>query len=346
MTVNVLLTGAGGFMAHFIHGALSAATAEIRVVACDHSPDSVGLFRADVGCVVPSATDDRYVGRIVELCRAEGIHLLLVHGAAERRVLARHRDSIFAESGAYVVTPPPDVLSRIEDKWELTKYLAGRGFDHPRSVLPADRTGMERFLDEVSFPYVVKDRFGSGSKGLGIASDKHHLERLLAVVPNAVIQEYLYPDSEEYTVGVFLGPDGTPAASIVMRRELALGLTVKAQVLPDSPLGRYCELAAQGSGCLGPTNVQLRLTDRGPVVFEINARFSTTTSARCHYGYNEAEMCVKAFVLREPLARPQIRGGRFFRVIDDVFVEESDFDTLSARGRIEKNPRPDHGDAR
>jgi carbamoyl-phosphate synthase large subunit len=340
MTVHVLLTGAGGLMAHFIRKALLCSGLDLRIVASDHSPNAAGLFHADVGYVVPSAREPDYLPKIIEICKREQIHLIMVHGIVERAVLAQNRELISEHTGAFIVSPAPEVLRTIEDKWELTRYLARGGFSFPRSVLPADQPELLRFLDELPFPYVVKDRFGTGSKGLAIARTKDELDRLLEMIPNPVIQEYLHPDDEEYTVGVFVCSHGKAAASIVMKRELTLGLTTKGQVLPDSELGAYCERIVEGSGCLGPTNVQLRVTRRGPVVFEINARFSSTTSARCYYGYNDAAMCIRHFVLKEAIPRPSIRTGRFFRVMEEVFVEEGVFERLKRESRID-NTRPE-----
>ena len=336
MKINVLLTGAGGNLAHFIYRALLYTKLDLRIVACDYSYNAVGLYQADVGYVVPPAKDINYVPTIMEICQRESIHIIMVGGMAEMRVLAQNKDSIKGKTGAFVVTSSPEVLRTAEDKWELAKYLAQAGFDFPRSALPNDQGELTKFMDQVAFPYVVKDRLGSGSQGLAVARNKQQLDHLIEAVPNPVVQEYLYPDDEEYTVGTFVCLDGKAVASIVMKRLLGLGLTFKAQVLPESELGAYCERIVEGIGCLGPGNVQLRVTERGPIVFEINPRFSSTTSARPHYGYNDAEMCIRHFVLNEEIKRPSINGGRLFRVIEDVFVGEETFDLMKRQGRIEK----------
>jgi carbamoyl-phosphate synthase large subunit len=72
------------------------------------------------------------------------------------------------------------------------------------------------------------------------------------------------------------------------------------------------------------------------VVFEVNPRFSSTTSARAHYGYNEPEMSIRHLVLGEDLERPVIRPGRFFRVIEEVHVDEDAYQQLRQRGLIEQ----------
>jgi len=332
--VNVLITGAAGNQAHFIWRALKASDLNLRIIGCNYDHNGAGLFQSDAGYVVPAAKDSSYVSKIIDLCNLERVQIIMVGNMAEMRVLSEHRDFILQQSGAVVVTSPVDVLTRMEDKWQLTKYLQSEGFDHPRSVLPGDEEVLSKFLDEVLFPYVVKERFGAGSRNLAIARTKKELDFALDSLNEPILQEYLYPDDQEYTVGVFMNIRSEPVASIVMKRELNLGMTWKAQVLPDSELGAYCERVLERSGCIGPCNVQLRLTKRGPIVFEVNPRFSTTTSARPYFGYNDAEMCIRHFVFNEEIHRPVIRGGRLFRIVEDVFVEDADFERVRTAGFI------------
>jgi carbamoyl-phosphate synthase large subunit len=339
MKINVLLTGAGGNLGHFIQRALEASSLDFNLIACDYSHDAVGLYLVDHAYVVPPARDAGYLDRIIEICQQESIHVILAGGMVEMRLLARHREQIRATTGATVITSSPESLERMEDKWNLVQHLASHGFDHPRSVLPADVASYQAFLDQVPYPYIVKDRLGGGSKGLGVASHKRQLDYLIETIPNAVIQEYLQPDDEEYTVGVFLSQSSQAKASIVMKRQLGLGMTFKAQVLADSDLATYCERVAETFTATGPINLQLRLTTRGPVLFEINPRFSSTTSARPHFGYNEVEMSLRHFVLGEEIRRPLIKPGRFYRVIEDVVVDERQFDALRTQGsRIKNRP--------
>lgn len=334
MKVNVLLTGAGGNLAHFIRSALRASALDIRIVTCDYSHFAVGLYQEKTGYVVPPAKDGAYLSRMMEICKKEEIHIIMAGGMVEQRILAAHADEFRQKTGAIVLSSSPEALLRMEDKYELARYLESAGLNFPRSVLPSNGEDYQRFVAEMPFPYVVKDRLGAGSQSIGIAREKDQLDYLLGRIPNPVVQEYLYPDDEEYTVGVFADSHHRPVGSIVMKRWLDLGLTYKAQVLPDSDLGPYCERIVEGLGCLGPANVQLRLTDRGPVAFEINARFSSTTSARAHYGFNEAEMSIRHFVLNEALSRPVVRGGTFFRVIEDVFVDNEIIEKVAATGCV------------
>ena len=48
-----------------------------------------------------------------------------------------------------------------------------------------------------------------------------------------------------------------------------------------------CEVIAKGLDLRGSMNIQLRLTDKGPRVFEINPRFSSTVLMRHRLGYTD-----------------------------------------------------------
>lgn len=339
MKVNVLITGAGGNLGHFLKEALIQSRLSYKIVACDWSADALGLYQADVGYIVPPAKTSEYLPEIIRICQQEEVHIIMAGGMVEMHILAENKALIMEEAGSFVVSSNSEDLKRMEDKWELVKYLKSMNFDYPRSILPECKEEVEKFVEKYQYPLIVKDRLGAGSKGVAVVKNQRDLDYYLNTIPNPVLQEYLYPDNEEYTVGVFMNATHKPCASIVMKRDLGLGMTFKAQVLPNSELAQYCENIFENLKCIGPANVQLRLTDRGPVVFEINPRFSSSTSARPLFGYNDVEMSIKAFVLKEPITRPQIKEGRFYRMIQDVYISENNYENLKQTRRIENNRR-------
>ena len=67
-------------------------------------------------------------------------------------------------------------------------------------------------------------------------------------------------------------------------------------------IGRFPEVTAQckeiakAIGARGPINIQCRLVDGVVKVFEINPRFSGTTSLRAMVGYNEPDILLRRHV--------------------------------------------------
>ncbi|MEZ4599284.1 MAG: ATP-grasp domain-containing protein [Syntrophotaleaceae bacterium] len=331
-TINVLLTGAGGDQSIFIWKALKQSALNTRIVACDSSYLSVGLYRTDLGYVIPNATSKDFLPKIKEIIRIEKIDIVMTGGMAEMMVLAEHSEEITNETGAYVVAPPFEALKVAGDKWLLVNFLRERGFNHPRSCIPGNDDELIRFQQEVPFPYIVKGRFGAGSRQLSMARNSQELDHLMSVLEKPIIQEYLLPDDGEFTVGCFCDRDSRAVGTIVMKRTLGHGLTHKAQVLFHDEISGYCESIAEKLGYVGPLNLQLRLTDRGPVLFEINPRFSSTESARAYFNFNMPEMCIRHFLFHQDIPRPQVKTGYFFRIFDDVFVDGMAVEKTRATG--------------
>jgi carbamoyl-phosphate synthase large subunit len=64
---------------------------------------------------------------------------------------------------------------------------------------------------------------------------------------------------------------------------------------------RQCEAIAKALGPTAPINIQCRLVDGRVIPFEINPRFSGTTSLRAMAGYNEPDVLIRRDVLGETI---------------------------------------------
>ncbi|HEX8907769.1 MAG TPA: ATP-grasp domain-containing protein, partial [Anaeromyxobacteraceae bacterium] len=148
-------------------------------------------------------------------------------------------------------------------------------------------------------------------------------------------QEYLLPDDEEYTVGVYRSPRSGYLGQIAFRRSLAAGLTYKAEVVFDQEIAAACRRVVEAFELFGPVNLQLRKTEAGVRVFEINLRFSSSAVMRAHFGFNEAELCLRDLVLGEPLEVPAVRRGWALRYWDEVYLTEGECAALRREGRVE-----------
>jgi carbamoyl-phosphate synthase large subunit len=92
-----------------------------------------------------------------------------------------------------------------------------------------------------------------------------------------------------------------------MLRRLVGGFTGWAKVIDDEEIRRQCTHLADSLELRGSINVQLRVTDRGPRIFEINPRFSSTVLMRHKMGYQDVVWVLKeslgdAFVINSPAA--------------------------------------------
>ena len=340
-TANVLVTAAGTIVAQGIMKCLRLANLggyrpAYRIVAADMSPQATGLYRADLGVLVPPATSEDYVGSLIKVCREERVRAVFVGSEEELHVLAREGRRIEEETGAKVLADPA-ALAIGSDKLETFRFLRENNLPCADSALPDD----ESFVKEHGFPLVVKPREGHGSLHFHLARDPLEVRRYSTAIDAAgwrpMLQEYLANDGEEYTSGVTVDKQSKVVmSSISMRRTLRNGQTFKAFVDEFPGVRRSAEEIALKMKIRGPVNIQARLVGEEPRVFEINPRFSASSAIRAAAGVNEPDIVFRNWVLGE---RVRIEGFRklvCLRYLNEVFVPESSYLETVREGRVER----------
>ena len=73
----------------------------------------------------------------------------------------------------------------------------------------------------------------------------------------------------------------------------------------------------------GATNFQLKLTNKGPVVFEINPRFSGATPIRAAFGLNEIYIILSK-IYNKKIKKNKLKYGAIIRYCDDFFIRNKD----------------------
>ncbi len=320
--LTVLVTGVGAPPGVSIFKALRQSALAPRIVATDADPLSVGLFRADAAHVLPHVDRDEetYLERLAELCLRERVRLVCFGSEPELRRVAQHRRRLEDQTGARLVVNDARLVELFLDKWATACALRARGLPAPDTVLAGDAVSVQGFLECHPFPLILKPRHGSGSRDLFKVRDASELEVLTRYVPGAVLQEYLLPDDEEYTVGVYKSPRTGYVGQIAFRRNLAAGLTYKAEVVFDAEIEDVCRRVVETFDLWGPINVQLRKTTAGARIFEVNPRFSSSSVMRAYFGFNEAELCLRDLVLEEPIVPPTIRPGWSLRYWNEIYL--------------------------
>ncbi|MEA2393132.1 MAG: carbamoyl-phosphate synthase large subunit [Solirubrobacteraceae bacterium] len=351
-SITAMITGVGGGG----HGeqvlkAVRLADTPYRIVGSDMSPYSSGLAQVDQPCLMPPASDPGYIDSLLGVCRAQGVEVLFHGSEPELRVLSAHREAIL-DAGIFLPLNPAEVIDTCLDKVRTMDALTAAGFAVPayRRVRSVEEAEAFEHLPAVLKPSVG----GGGSANLYLVQERDELVscagQLLKIYPEFIVQAYVGTPDDEYTVGVLLDMDGNLLNSIAIRRYImsALSNRIKApnrtgrsdlgDVLAISSgvsqgrIGRFPEVTAQcedialALGARGPLNIQCRLVDGRVHVFEINPRFSGTTSLRAMVGYNEPDTLVRRHVLGESI-QPHFayEEGVIMRRLAETLIAEVDF---------------------
>src|SRR5437867_11925470 len=140
---------------------------------------------------------------------------------------------------------------------------------------------MEEFVRRSSFPLVDKPRKGHSSIAFHITKNPEELDHAILAIKRAglhpIIQEYLGDENAEFTTGVTVEKGGGYVmTSIAMKRTLKGGQAYKAFVYEFMEIRESAKTVALKLGCRGPVNIQAKLVDELPKVFEFNPRISAS----------------------------------------------------------------------
>jgi carbamoyl-phosphate synthase large subunit len=351
--INVLVTaiGGGGQGEQVLKALRLAGPGRYRIFGADARADCAQAPLVEDFATLPAAGDPAYLERLLDLCRRWEIRALFHGCEPELKVFAEHRAQI---EGAGLFLPINDttLIRLCMDKAALNGRLTELGFAPPRHTVAfgeADLAAIDWF------PVVVKPPVGTGgSANVYIAQTQSELKALVAYLglgsnrQRFMIQEYVGRAEGEFTVGVLHDLNGRFIDSIAVRRDLSSGLSVRVSVpnrtgraelgerlvissgVSQGRIGKYpaitaqCREIAERLGSRGPMNIQCRVVDGVVRVFEINPRFSGTTSLRAMAGMNEPDLLIRHHVLGEDIPRDRMWSEmEIVRTLIEQIVKEA-----------------------
>lgn len=323
-TVTVLVTGVGDTVGQALIKTARHSSIPCRILGTDRNALSVGLQWVDNAFTLPHCSQsEAYLSAMREICAGEQVHLILPGSESELELLSRNAPALRSETGAMVVASPPEVLRVSMNKWETCRFLDKSGLNFPRFARLNVAEEVECLVSEVGFPLLAKPVRGTGARGLFKIKSRQDIDCARESGSEMVVQEYLLPDDEEYSIEVYTLKDGSQVGAIgYQRQQLIAGDTYRARITNNETVQAEARSVAKALAPFGPCNVQLRLTERGPVTFEINPRFSGGVSMRAHFGYNEVEMAIQDLVLGEPVPVPEIKLGVALRYWEEMYLDE------------------------
>ena len=318
---RIVVTATGGGVGQSILKALKGS--DYEVIALDGERLGAGLYMVPESYLIPYATDNEYLPFLLALCKEKKIDLLFPGMDCELLKLSEYWQ-MFQEVGTKVVISNPDIVRLADDKLATQEFLHNNKFPFVKTEMLNDegkwtQEGCFRYYGD----YILKPLKGgarskntfriTGRTDRGVLPDV-----IINETQNYVIQEYI--EGDEYTCGT-VTLDGIYRGCIVMRRILRDGDTYKAFVERNPVIEDLCEKICTILKPYGAFNIQLRLRDGVPYVFEFNARCSGTTAARALAGFNEPLMIADYFLKgKEP--EFEIKEINILRYWNELVVEQ------------------------
>lgn len=287
---TILLTAIGGDIGQGVATIIRETYPDWRIVGADMSERHGAALFVDVLLKAPAARDPRYLSWLAETIEREKVDFCLPLSEAELELL--QEQALSAVGGVPLITPGFKAVAVGGDKLETARYLAGLGLPGPWTATVDELAGNYRL------PAIYKPRRGAGSKAVFICRTDEEAIFYSKHYPDGVFQELLLPADREVTCAVYRTKGGSVAV-LQLLRTLVGGFTGWATVINDAAIAEQCQRLADALDVRGSINVQLRLTDDGPRIFEINARFSSTSLLRHKMGFQDV-----VWTLQEQLNMP------------------------------------------
>ncbi len=248
------------------------------VVGCDMSDEHPGKFIFDRCFTVPRCSSESYYPTLKNIITEFNIDITIPIAEPELRQNAeRGVEKQILETA--LISANLKSMKVGFDKLYTANFLEENGLPFPKTKIVSE-------VDQAIFPLILKDRKGSGSKSIFLVSDQSEFDFYARRFPNFIAQEFVPNSLEEYTCGLFRSSTGE-IRSITFKRKLIGGFSGFGMVVFNDSINKVLIAIAEKLELLGSINVQLRLSDRGPIVFEINPRFSSTVMFRHLMGFED-----------------------------------------------------------
>jgi carbamoyl-phosphate synthase large subunit len=327
--MNIAITGVGGGVGQSILKSL--ANTDYNLIALDGELLGAGLYASNTSYIIPYANDKSYVSKLLEICEKEKVDLLFPGLDAELMPLSLNFEA-FKAIGTTVIVSRPEVITVSDDKQDTYDKLIIAGVN-----VPFTTTALGFIPKHNDYPLIIKQKIG-GARSKNVYVIKNDMEwRTTLVMIGSDLSDFIvmeYIEGDEYTCGT-INLNEVCKGVVIMRRILRDGDTHKCFVENNDVIEKEVRLVVEAIKPFGACNVQLRMNNGKPYIFEINARCSGTTAARTLSGFNEPKM-IADYLLKgiEPVFK--IKEQTILRYWKEIVVENDEILEIKKNGLLRK----------
>lgn len=286
--MNIMLTCAGrrNYLVKFFQEALKN---QGKVLAGDATWEAPTLQEADESFLLPPINHSDYFEKLLDICEQKQVRLLIPLNDLELPYLAEQRDR-FLQVGTIPVVSSVEAIDICFDKFATFQFLQSLGISAPKTYLSLTEAEAAIKAGEISFPVVVKPRWGSASIGIAYPEDEEELELAYRFVKKQVFRSILAKASaadgersiliqekligQEYGLDVINNLEGNYVTTFVKHKlTMRAGETDRAVTVENAEIKQIGEKIAQKLGHIGNLDCDVIAGEKGYCVLEMNPRF-------------------------------------------------------------------------
>lgn len=286
--INILLTSVGRrtYLVEYFKNALKG----IGLVHAANSVKTYTLMQADKYVLTPNIYDDDYIDYLLSYCKAEHITAVLSCFDVDLPVLAKNKER-FISQGIVLLVSDSAAIDICNDKWKTYNFLKGLGIKQACTFLSVEEVRSAIELKIISFPLIIKPRWGMGSIGILEVSDWGELEWGYGKVKKDIFKTYLSYEStqnmddcvliqekiegREYGLDIFNNLHGDYVVTIAKQKiAMRAGETDIAKIVDATPFLDVAKQISLNLGHIANLDVDCFVSKSEEIyVLEMNCRF-------------------------------------------------------------------------
>jgi carbamoyl-phosphate synthase large subunit len=276
---TLLITAIAGDIAQGIATLLRETYPDWRILGMDiHQRHGGGTF-VDQFYLAPRADHPDYLPFLFNLIETEQVQICIPMSEAELRLLAELEPQ--EKPDLLWIHANTKAIHVGSDKLETARFLTSIGVPCPWSMDALE------LAENTQFPCIFKPRRSAGSKAIFICEGPDEVSFLRQRYADGLLQELLLPADQEVTCALYRSQRTGEIAVLQLLRALTGGFTGWAEVIDETEILAQSRTIAEALNLNGAINLQLRITAKGPRIFEINPRFSSTVLIRHRMGFQD-----------------------------------------------------------
>lgn len=286
--MNILLTSVGrrGYLVQYFKDALKGSGKVYVSNSNEHSP---AFKYADGYIVSPLIYDDGYIDFLLDYCKQNKIEMLISLFDIDLYVLAQNKKK-FEEIGVIVVVSDIEFIKVCNDKWLTYKYLSKRRLPTPKTYLELKNAITDINEKNITFPLIVKPRWGMGSLEIYVADNEEELRVFYKKVKRNIENSYLKYESKqditnsviiqekingsEYGVDIINDLSGRYRSTVIRKKiGMRAGETDAAKILENDEILSLAKELTTYSKHIGNLDMDILSDGEKYYILEMNARF-------------------------------------------------------------------------
>jgi carbamoyl-phosphate synthase large subunit len=284
--MNILFTCAGRrtYLLKYFKEQLAG---EGKIIATDMQLSAPALTAADIKIQVPAVYDPTYIDKTLTICKEYNVKALISLNDLELPIIAANKERFLA-IGTTPIVSDSEVIDICFDKYKTAHFIESLGLGTPKTFVNLDDAKDALKSGVLTYPLILKPRWGSGSIGIEFVNNDEELDEIYALLNKKIKKTILATASvgdeyiliqqcikgQEYGMDVMNDLQGNNlGVAVKMKLSMRAGETDKAKTVANEAIADIGRTIAKNLKHIGNLDCDVFEKDGKYYVLELNPRF-------------------------------------------------------------------------